>query len=59
MRTDPEPDEIIAISDGNGAHIYTDPGRPIFASILEMQRWVLGVGFEKSEGFVSQLLITF
>ena len=46
MRADPEPDNRIVIIQSESTVVCADADRPELAYLLEVQRWVMRIGFE-------------
>ncbi len=53
---DPEPDEIVALLNSQNSVAPTNPRRPEFADLLEVERRMLAVSLEKLEVLVGECL---
>lgn len=49
MRSDPEPDAIIAVRYGESPVSNADASRPVRSDSLEVQRWMSGILLEQFE----------
>ena len=55
VSTDPEPEQSIGRLDGDGPVMEPDTRGPEPTDLLEVKRWVSGVGSEKGERLISEL----
>jgi hypothetical protein len=46
MSPDPDPDEILVVFDGQRSIIYSRSYGPEVACFLEVQRWMIRIGFQ-------------
>jgi hypothetical protein len=54
--TDPEPNNVRTIFNGDGAIVNAHASRPISANLLEMERRMVRISFEKLIVFISEPL---
>lgn len=54
MGADPEPHNRVAVVEAQGAVIDADANRPKLMDLLEVQRGVMRISFEKFKVFVGQ-----
>jgi len=49
VAADPEPDQIVAIADGQRTKMQADADRPVAARLLEVQRWMAGSALSRAK----------